>query len=66
MTEPPKHHTICEWHLDQYPWECTCGLTAPKPEWFDNAAKEFEERMAQKGVTVTYGESGRLKCTDTF
>lgn len=29
------HHPDCEWHLDQYPWECTCGLTAPRPAWSD-------------------------------
>lgn len=23
-----KHSRNCDWHVDQYPWECTCGLTA--------------------------------------
>lgn len=23
MSEHPKE---CAWHVDQYPWECTCGL----------------------------------------
>jgi hypothetical protein len=49
MTEVPKHHAICEWHWDQYPWECTCGLTAAKAEWFDKAAAEFEERRRVGG-----------------
>lgn len=22
-----KHADNCDWHLDQYPWECTCGAT---------------------------------------
>ena len=26
MSEATKHSGDCEWHLDQYPWECTCGL----------------------------------------
>lgn len=21
-----KHADDCGWHVDQYPWECTCGL----------------------------------------
>ncbi len=28
-----RHSWECEWHLDQYAAECTCGLTAPRPEW---------------------------------
>lgn len=28
-----RHPLDCEWHVDQYPAECTCGLTAPRPEW---------------------------------
>lgn len=41
---PPDgvHHPICEWHLDQYPWECTCGLTAPKASWHDRMAADWE------------------------
>lgn len=39
------HHIICEWHLDQYPWECTCGVTRPKAEWFDAAREEYETRL---------------------
>lgn len=47
MTDKSRmHHEICEWHLDQYPWECTCGLTAPKAPWFDKAVSEFEGRSA--------------------
>lgn len=22
-----EHSPACDWHADQYPWECTCGLT---------------------------------------
>ena len=24
-SEKRVHASDCEWHLDQYPWECTCG-----------------------------------------
>lgn len=26
---PSKHTQDCEWQFEQYPWDCTCGLTAP-------------------------------------
>jgi hypothetical protein len=25
-TTPSGHAKDCEWHAEQYPWECTCGL----------------------------------------
>lgn len=25
--EQREHKWDCEWHHEQYPWECTCGLT---------------------------------------
>jgi hypothetical protein len=28
-----RHAPTCAYWLDQYPWECTCGLTAPLPAW---------------------------------
>jgi hypothetical protein len=39
------HHIICEWHLDQYPWECTCGATAPRAAWFDDAARQHAQLL---------------------
>jgi len=33
MTEHPKptdHAYDCDWHLDQYWWECTCGVYAER------------------------------------
>ena len=24
-----KHADDCDWHVDQYPWECTCGAIKP-------------------------------------
>lgn len=29
MTTPSGHSANCDWHLDQYPWECTCGAGQP-------------------------------------
>lgn len=29
-----QHHPDCEyWMIEQYPSDCTCGLSAPRPEW---------------------------------
>jgi len=39
MTEKRIHASDCDWHLDQYPWECTCGLIAGK--------KAMDELIAQ-------------------
>lgn len=30
-----QHHRFCAWHLDQYNWECTCGVSRPKHPEFD-------------------------------
>ena len=24
------HRSDCDWHIDQYPWECTCGAIKRK------------------------------------
>ena len=24
-----QHADDCDWHVDQYPWECTCGAIKP-------------------------------------
>lgn len=29
------HAADCDWHCDQYDFECTCGETRPKAAWFD-------------------------------
>jgi len=26
MTRAADHHQDCGWHVDQYPFECTCGV----------------------------------------
>lgn len=31
----PPHADDCDWHFEQYDWECTCGLTTPPREYPD-------------------------------
>lgn len=26
VPDATTHSGDCDWHMDQYPWECTCGL----------------------------------------
>lgn len=35
MTDKRTHTSDCDWHVDQYPWECTCGAI-PKKQAMDN------------------------------
>lgn len=35
MTEKLTHTSDCDWHVDQYLWECTCGAI-PKKQAMDN------------------------------
>lgn len=28
MSDNATHASDCDWQVDQYPWECTCGLIA--------------------------------------
>lgn len=54
MTKAEAHAYDCEWHLDQYDWECTCGAVPNpeeiKPEWLkapggpDRRKSKKEER----------------------
>lgn len=39
MTDKGTHASDCDWQVDQYPWECTCGLIARK--------KAMDELIAQ-------------------
>lgn len=42
------HHICCEFWVDQYPWECTCGATAKRAPWFDQVEKDYAERLAKE------------------
>ena len=39
MTE---HATNCDWYVDQYPWECTCGFIKRKPIMDDLIAQDAD------------------------
>lgn len=47
------HHEDCEWHLDQYDWECTCGATRPKAPWFDEQVARAQKIRAENSVNET-------------
>lgn len=31
---PADHHKDCDWHFEQYDFECCCGAARPMPTWF--------------------------------
>ncbi|MBV9250787.1 MAG: hypothetical protein JO227_16245 [Acetobacteraceae bacterium] len=39
------HDINCEWQLDQYDFECTCGMTRPRAPWFIPFEGERAERI---------------------
>jgi hypothetical protein len=47
------HSAYCDWHHDQYPWECTCGATAPKAPWFDEYVQACEARRSSGSHDMT-------------
>lgn len=47
------HSPQCDWHWDQYDYECNCGVTMPRTE----ACAESELRSAQSRM-----ESDALLC----
>lgn len=52
VTTPSGHAPCCEWHCDQYDFECTCGLTRPATlAWAEaevSAAKCAVERANER------------------
>jgi hypothetical protein len=46
MTDKSTHASDCDWHVDQYPWECTCGLIARK--------KAMDELIALSAYELGY------------
>lgn len=54
MSKAGAHADNCEWHLDQYDFECTCGVIPNpekiKPQWLkaprepDHGKQSKEER----------------------
>lgn len=47
MSEATTHSSDCEWHMDQYPWECTCGLL-PRMTYSEWLAKRQAASPAEK------------------
>ena len=43
MNTAARHHIDCEWHHDQYDWECTCGATRPVAQSTTAPAQELRE-----------------------
>jgi hypothetical protein len=41
------HASDCEWHLDQYPWECSCGAL-PRMSYTEWVTKQREKWAAEK------------------
>ncbi|MGE8141786.1 hypothetical protein ACQKOE_07410 [Novosphingobium sp. NPDC080210] len=49
---PTGHAKDCGWHVDQYPWECTCGFIPRK--------KAMDNLIAQDAVLVDLAAPDRL------
>lgn len=39
---PTGHAKDCDWHVDQYPWECTCGFIPRKKSMDDLIAQDAD------------------------
>lgn len=52
MIDPRRHSDNCDWHVDQYPWECVCGaIENPdqfKPQWLKAAAGQIAANEAKR------------------
>lgn len=47
MTRAADHHIDCEWHHDQYDFECTCGATRASSEGQEQS-RELESGIVEK------------------
>ena len=45
MGNKSGHAEKCAWHLDQYPWECTCGV-------YEKRNKAMEELIADSADMI--------------
>lgn len=52
MPRASDHGDQCEWHHDQYSWECTCGaIQNPvqfKPKWLKASVGQTAETSEEK------------------
>jgi hypothetical protein len=44
-TKASDHSIDCDWHFDQYPWECTCGAIACPQKY---APEHIKRHIAKK------------------
>ena len=42
-----NHTKNCDWHVDQYPWECTCGLIYNQQRYVIEALTSENERLRE-------------------
>ena len=53
MSEHPKE---CAWHVDQYPWECTCGLVYRQHrDRIEQLTAEVERLRLALGLIAIFG-----------
>ena len=41
---PLEHSNNCDWHTDQYPWECNCGAILMTPKQIMAAQRDTQTR----------------------
>jgi hypothetical protein len=51
------HDINCEFHTDQRPQECTCGLTALRPDWFVPGGRPWRCETARR-LAVSKADNG--------
>lgn len=53
------HTKNCDWHVDQYPWECTCGLIYNQQRYVIEALTAENERLlvSNEQWQVDYNEA---------
>lgn len=54
------HHICCEFWLDQYPHECTCGETAKRAPWFDKVEQDHAAYLAANKSSSEEGNATGL------
>lgn len=48
LYDPMSHHIDCDYQIDQYPWECSCGLLEQViPD--EESRKRFVRSLGQMG-----------------
>lgn len=58
------HHRFCGWHLDQYSWECTCGVSQPKHPEFDQYVRDCLEHHRTNRLSFNLDTAPRRDTTN--